>query len=189
MKIMRMKTTCLLFIFFIFGCATTPEKKNALFSWIPSQLDEEDARKAVQSAALQREWQVKDDETEDMEIELKHRGYHAILIFTFSDGEIRYSDDSTYFSTGSDSPELNYSSSNPSEGRWVKRSAKKDWIENLKHDVSGIFSAMIVEGKSRTCSSPDPIAEKLISLKALYDQNLIAELEYQQKREEILSEY
>ena len=180
------KTLSLLIIFCLFSCASVPRAKDYLFTSVPSQLSNSEARKAVQIAALNRNWIIKENTPEKLEIELKHRNYHAVLCFTFSDDIIRYSDHSTYFSTVSNSHQLRYSDDD--EGRWIKRNAKKNWIDNLKHDANQILKKMVVE-KDTEPRSIDSVSEKLISLKNLYEQNLITEIEYQKKREEILSVY
>jgi len=190
-------TIILLLIFFGFCLASckTISTEDIPFTSIPSSITDSEAIKVLHTAALKRKWTVSDIGTHSLKAELIHRGYHSVLYFTFLDTEIRYSDATTFTSstTGlltvlSTTEDLDkYISNSHEETR--NCSVPRTWINNLKNDVNIGFRAILLETKKDISTSSDLIAEKLISLKKLKNQNLITELEYQKKREEILSEY
>ncbi|VGO15691.1 hypothetical protein PDESU_04276 [Pontiella desulfatans] len=155
------------------GC-TTPTK-NELFTTVPPHVTESDAIRAVSVAATKRNWQVRQIEADQIELELNHRGYHALLSFTVKENEIRYTDIGSSFTP--DPIRLLNGGSMPAS-----------WMKNLKKDVNDIFYISPQEQNSIPTTA-DPIVEKLNSLKSLRDQGVITEAEYKQKRKEILSEY
>lgn len=168
------------------GCVTTPEEEtDVLFASIPGGITKEQAIKAVYTSAIRREWKVSDTADNELELKLNHRNYKALLDFTFSENEIRYSDSTTYYVSDQG---RSYLESEDASG-WKKRSAPENWIVYLQRDVDKVFRRLLLDNEKYSIPSSDPIADKLISLKKLFDQDLITEEEYQKKREEILSGY
>jgi len=167
----------------ILNISAAHANEDLFFSSIPSSLTTDDAVAAVNQAALNRRWTTHGLENDKLRIELDHRGYKAVLIFSFSEKEIHYSDYTTYFN------DIFVDEDEDSEGEWEASSAPENWIRNLQNDANSYF---ITSGRNRSVkesSLHDNTVNKLESLKRLYDKKLITETEYNVKKKEIMSSY
>lgn len=170
----------ILTILTILNISVTHASEDIFFSPIPSNVTSNGAMTSVMQAAIKRQWTPHQLENNKLKIELDHRGYKAILIFSFSDKGIYYSDHTTYFSDALiDEDE---------EGIWEAASAPGNWIGNLKIDTNNYFAVNAGRATSETFSH-DNVEMKLQSLKALYDKKLITESEYNSKRKKVMSSY
>lgn len=171
----------LIILLSILNISAAHAKESILFSHIPSSyITTEQAIEAVTAAALKRKWSVHGLENNKTRIELNHRGYKAILEFSFSENEIRYSDFTTYFDEMDDD----------GSGEWKKGSVPGNWLYNLRSDVNTIFITMPKRKTSvKESFSHEIVVKKLESLKTLYDKKMITESEYKLKKKEIMSAY
>lgn len=168
----------IIILLFIFNICVASAAEKIFFTKLPSSNTTADAIAAISKAAVKRKWAVHNYENSILRVELNHRGYKAILDFTFSEGEILYSDSTTYFNNGSD---------DFFEEGWVAKPVPKNWLLNLKSDVNAFFVENSMNIKEQT--SQENVGKKLETLKTLYDKKLITETEYELKKKEILSQY
>lgn len=70
-----------------------------------------------------------------LRVELKHRGYNAILDFFIAGDDKHYSDSTTYLTT--EDEEETYG---PTEDTWKLESVPNSWLQNLQNDMSAYLS-------------------------------------------------
>lgn len=166
----------------IINISAAHASENIFFSSIPSYVTTDEAITAVTQAALKRRWTTHEFENNELRIELEHRGYKAVLKFSFSEKEIHYSDSTTYFN------DIFVDEDEDSEGVWEASPAPGNWVKNLKNDVNSYF-AISKRNRSVKEFSHEDAVKKLENLKVLYDKELITEAEYKLKKKEIMSGY
>lgn len=181
----------LMFILLIFNVGIAHANEEIFFSIIPSYAITEDAINAVSAAALKRKWTVDGIQNSKLRIKLDHRGYKAVLDFSFSDNEIFYTDLTTYLDkrASDDDP-----FGDQVDDIYVDKPAPDRWIQNLKNDVNEHFNNSVYarsrkDTSVKESSSHESIENKLESLKLLYDKELITEEEYKTKKKELMSNY
>lgn len=167
----------------IINISAAHASENIFFSSIPSYVTTDEAITAVTQAALKRRWTTHELENNKLRIELDHRGYKAVLNFSFSEKEIHYSDSTTYFN------DIFVDEDEDSKGEWEASPAPGNWVKNLKNDVNGYFAISKRNRSVKESFSHENAEKKLESLKILYDKKLITEAEYTLKKEEIMSRY
>ena len=171
-----MKSLITLVLVFSVGVAYAGEK--ILFLKTPPGISTSQASEAVQKAALRRKWKVSTIEDNKLQVKLNHHDYEALLIFSFSDKEIRYEDLTTFYEM--DDSEQENGESVPAPDRWVN---------NLKRDAGVFLREYQLYAVPKEKFSHEDIKLKLESLKKMYEQKLITESEYAQKKKEVLSRY
>lgn len=170
----------IIILLFILNVCVASAAENIYFAKIPPNINTADAISAVSKAALKRKWTVHNFENNILRVELNHRDYKALLNFTFPDGDIMYSDSTTYFNNGKD---------DFYEEGWVVRPVPKNWLFNLQSDVAAFFAVSQNSINIKKELSQENVGEKLEELKVLYDKKLITEADYELKKKEILSRY
>jgi len=158
------------------GVAYAGEK--ILFLKTPPNITISQASEAVQKAALRRKWKASKMENNTLHVKLNHHDYEAFLIFSFSDKEIWYEDLTTFFEM--DDSEQENGERTPAPDRWVS---------NLKRDAGVFLREYQQYAVPKEKFSHEDIKLKLESLKKMYNQKLITESEYAQKKKEVLSRY
>lgn len=169
-----------IFILTLLNISAAHASESIFFSFIPPNVTLDAARTSVMQAAIKRQWIPHQLENNKLKIELNHRGYMAVLIFSFSEKGVYYSDNTTYFN--------DFDIEEDEEGIWEKAPAPSSWIGYLKSDTNSYFLTNAGKATSENFSQNN-IEKKLQSIKALYDKKLITEVEYTEKRKKILSNY
>ena len=149
------------------------------FTDLPSKITKTEAIAAMKKAATQRKWSSSILNNNKLQIKLNHRNYKAWLIFSFSDDKIFYQDLTTY--DGIDEFE------DLEEGSPVP--VPSHWLKNIKKDTIYYFNQYGSYSARAAKVSPEDVEKKLEGLKTMYDKQLITEVEYQQKKKDILSQY
>ena len=183
-----MKTFVILVCCLFFAVSIVSAKEEIFFMRVPSHISIAEAVDAVSQAAFRRRWSVEGGKNGILRITLNHRGYKAVLDFSFSNGEIHYSD----LTTRIDRASPDNGSGRPGWSgvdEWVRAATPKSWIRNLKKDTSRFLVLNKANGSSADSFSHKSVEEKLVSLKKLYDEGLITESEYKLKKVDILSQY
>ena len=170
----------LIALLFIMNVSVAHAEDAIFFSQIPAYISADQAVAAVKSAALKKRWTVYGMEDDKLRIDLEHRGYKAILKFSFSARNIHYSDHTTFYNEGFDEDLFG-----EELGKWEKVPAPARWIANLKNEVNIYFNSV----PAKESLSSEDVEKKLETLKNLYDKKLITEEEYQLKKKEIMSKY
>ncbi len=142
----------------------------------------EQAISALEDAAKRRKWTPTRLENNTVEVKLDHQGYKTHLVFSFSGNGIYYTDLTTY-------DETDYDDDEDAKANWVKQPAPRRWVSKLKRETERHLQKYrsLVPTKQKT--SHEEIEAKLRSLKKMFDDQLITESEYQQKKKEIMSRY
>lgn len=167
-------------ILFVLSVNVAFASESIPFMKIPPGVTTAQAVTAISNAAALRRWTAEGLENNQVRIKLNHRGYKAVLDFSFTEHEIYYSDSTTtYQKEDIDSD----------DGKWVKSPAPQNWVLNLKRDVSKYFSMIKINNSSKKAPASETIESKLEKLKDLYDKKLINESEYEAKKKEIMSSY
>lgn len=170
----------LITILFFLNVSVAHAEENIFFSQIPEYISADQAVAAVKAAALKKRWTVYGMEGDKLRIDLDHRGYKAILKFSFSARNIHYSDHTTFYNESFDEDPFG-----EALGKWEKSPAPARWIANLKNEVNIYFNSV----PAKESFSSDDVEKKLETLKNMYEKKLITEEEYQSKKKEIMSRY
>ena len=170
----------LITLLFILNVSVAHAEENIFFSQIPAYISADQAVAAVKAAALKKRWTVYGMEDNKLRIDLDHRGYKAILKFSFSARNIHYSDHTTSYNESFDEDPFG-----EPQGKWEKTPAPARWIANLKNEVNIYFNSV----PAKESLSSEDVEKKLETLKKMYDNKLITEEEYQLKKKEIMSRY
>jgi len=180
-----------------------------VFVEIPKNVGNSIAFSSVKLAAQHRRWTIKEASDNKVVIYLNHRCYQSKLTFTIKDHVI-YFDDSTkvyegclhpsYYQDGMTTTfggDLSGSSNSSGKPEFVDAKVPPGWLKNLRQDATqNLMSASMINTGRQEESSDDKavissgeIEKKLKKLKSLFDQKLITEEEYEQKKKELLMMY
>jgi len=154
--------------------------EEIFFTNKPANVTMAQAVSAVEKAAKRRKWTPTRLADNRLEVKLEHHGYRNWLIFSFSDGGIYYTDLTTYDEADDH---------DDTDDHWVKKAAPRRWVKNLKKDADGYLRKYARNAPTKQESSTEVIEAKLKSLKKMYDEKLISQSEYEQKKKELLSRY
>ncbi|VAW90902.1 hypothetical protein MNBD_GAMMA21-636, partial [hydrothermal vent metagenome] len=152
--------------------------EDIFFSKIPPHITPSQALAAVQKAAIRKKWTASRLENNKLQAKLNHHDYEVLLIFSFTDNEIRYKDLTVFY-------EMDDSEQENGE----KTPAPERWVSNLKRYTNVFLREYQLYAVPKEKFSHEDIKLKLESLKKMYNQKLITESEYAQKKKEILSRY
>ncbi len=152
--------------------------EDIFFTKIPANITISQAVDAVQNAAERRKWTASRLENNKLQAKLNHHDYEAVLIFSFTADEIRYTDLTIFYEMDDDEQE-----------NGEKTPAPARWVRNLKKDTNYYFRQYPVRNISQEKMSPEDLENKLAGLKKMYNKQLITEVEYNQKKKEIMSRY
>ena len=170
----------LIALLFIINVSITHAEEAKFFSQIPAYISADQAVAAVKAAALKKRWTVYGMEDDKLKIGLDHRGYKAMLKFSFSARNIHYSDHTTSYNESFDEDPFG-----DALGKWEKVPAPARWIANLRNEVNIYYNSL----PAKELLTSEDVEKKLATLKTMYEKKLITEEEYQLKKKEIMSRY
>ncbi len=114
----------------------TIQTEDLYFSSVPSEISDHEAQNILYKALLRRHWEVARLEDQNLQAELEHNGYRALLKFTITENEIKYSDYTTYYSYSSETR--------------TPSTAPKRWIVYLQRDTEKAFRNALLKKLERT---------------------------------------
>lgn len=182
-----------LLFFLSIGVSHADDAKH--FADIPKNITTEEAIHVVVYVAEHYKWTAlrPKNEINKLRINLDHRGYRAVLDFTFTGNEITYLDSTKIPTEIDDEFDARYG-----EEVWVASNVPPNWLANLQRGTKKQMKNLkrdtrehivIDEIKNIRTETADSIEKKLEGLNNLRKKGLITQKEYNLKKKDILSRY
>ena len=147
-----------------------PERSKVLVGYFQAGTPRADVMQAARDALARRGWAIQTSSDEVIKARLTRRGSDAGLTIFYANGTLRYAEEGDMH---------------------------EQWIDNLRSDIPRFLmnkraaserAERAEAAKARAGNSPSMNAERLRSLKQLYDSGIITREEYDRKRGEILKD-